>query len=138
DCIVVKKHGEDVTDSSSPCVPEIFCRTQKPIMENPTNSLIHEKNNDKEQMSEKILEHTNIITHLLTGEVPIKLDDVAVYFSMEEWEYLEGHKECYKDMMMENDQNLRSLGKRRFSVILIEMSVMFGSSKQELKLHFVF
>ncbi|XP_075425374.1 uncharacterized protein LOC142465255 [Ascaphus truei] len=109
DYIVVKKPGEHVTDSSSPCVPEIFCRTQKPIMENPSNSLIHERNNDKKLMSEKMLEHTNIITHLLTGEVPVKCDDVAVYFSMEEWEYLEGHKERYKDVMMESHQNLSSL-----------------------------
>ncbi|MEE6509450.1 hypothetical protein FKM82_026212 [Ascaphus truei] len=111
DYIVVKKHGEHVTDSSSPCVPERFCRTQRPIMENPTNSLIHERNNNKNLMSEKILEHTNIIIHLLTGEVPIKCDDVAVYFSMEEWEYLEGHKERYKDVIMGNHQNLSSLDK---------------------------
>ncbi|XP_075425419.1 LOW QUALITY PROTEIN: uncharacterized protein LOC142465285 [Ascaphus truei] len=111
DYIIVKKHGEHVTDSSSPRVPEIFCRTQGPIMENPTNSLIHERNNDKKLLSEKILEHTNIIIHLLTGEVPIKCDDVAVYFSMEEWEYLEGHKERYKDVMMENQQILSSLDK---------------------------
>ncbi|XP_075425383.1 uncharacterized protein LOC142465259 isoform X2 [Ascaphus truei] len=110
DYIVVKKPGEHVTDSSSPCVPEIFFRTQRPIMENPTNSLIHERNNDKKLMSEKILEHANIIIHLLTGEVPIKCDDVAVYFSMEEWEYLEGHKERYKDVM-ENNQNRSSLNK---------------------------
>ncbi|XP_075425398.1 LOW QUALITY PROTEIN: uncharacterized protein LOC142465269 [Ascaphus truei] len=109
DYIVVKKHGEHVTDSSSPYVPDRFCRTQRPIMENPTSSLIHERNNDKKLMSEKILEHTNIIIHLLTGEVPIKCDDVAVYFSMEEWEYLEGHRERYKDVMMENHQNLSSL-----------------------------
>ncbi|XP_075425445.1 gastrula zinc finger protein XlCGF66.1-like isoform X2 [Ascaphus truei] len=89
----------------------MFCRTQRPIMENPTNSLIHERNNDKKLLSEMILEHTNIIIHLLTGEVPIKCDDVAVYFSMEEWEYLEGHKERYKDVMMENHQNLSSLDK---------------------------
>ncbi|XP_075430395.1 uncharacterized protein LOC142468108 isoform X2 [Ascaphus truei] len=108
DCIVVKKHGERVTDSSSPCVPEGFCRTQRPIMDHPTNSLIHERSNDKKLMSEKILELTNKIIHLLTGEVPIKCEDVAVYFSMEEWEYLEGHRGSYKDVM-ENNQNLSSL-----------------------------
>ncbi|XP_075430507.1 oocyte zinc finger protein XlCOF8.4-like isoform X2 [Ascaphus truei] len=108
DYIVVKKHGERVTDSSRPCVPEGFCRTQRPDMDHPTNSLLHERSNDKKLMSEKILELTNKIIHLLTGEVPIKCEDVAVYFSMEEWEYLEGHRGSYKDVM-ENNQNLSSL-----------------------------
>ncbi|XP_075422844.1 uncharacterized protein LOC142463897 [Ascaphus truei] len=110
DYIVVKKHGEHVRDSSSPFIPEGFCRIQRPIMEHPTNSLIHEGNNDHKLMSEKILEHTSKIIHLLAGEVPMRCDDVSVYFSMEEWEYLEGHKELYKDVMLGNQQTHSPLG----------------------------
>ncbi|XP_053578089.1 zinc finger protein 567 [Bombina bombina] len=47
----------------------------------------------------------NSYSHRLTGEVPIKCDDVAMYFSMEEWAYIEGQK-LYKDVVMENRQVL--------------------------------
>ncbi|XP_069605096.1 oocyte zinc finger protein XlCOF8.4-like isoform X2 [Ranitomeya imitator] len=42
------------------------------------------------------------------GTTAIRCQDVAVYFSMEEWEYLEGHRDLYKDVIMEVPQPLTS------------------------------
>ncbi|XP_075070997.1 gastrula zinc finger protein XlCGF66.1-like isoform X1 [Mixophyes fleayi] len=104
DYTVVKRSMDHVTHKNSSHVSKGLSRTQSPITVPSPHSLIHERDNDL-----RILELTNKIIQLLTGEVPIRCEDVTVYFSMEEWEYLERHKDLYKDAMMENHQPFTSL-----------------------------
>ncbi|KAM3940492.1 uncharacterized protein RB166_000445 [Leptodactylus fuscus] len=130
DYTVVKK------PSSGRCQTLVFDGwrgTLSPFPGPPPRPLIQEEIN-----GQKILELTNKMLELLTGEVtllgmlghytvtggvgvmtvslccqvPIRCQDVAVYFSMEEWEYLEGHKDLYKEVMMEDHQPLTSAGNR--------------------------
>ncbi|XP_073404130.1 uncharacterized protein [Dendrobates tinctorius] len=106
--ILFRLTGEDYTvvkkTPSERCqapVSEGWGRPLSPITGPPPHPLIHEGINDQ-----KILELTYKMIELLTGEVPIRCQDVTVYFSMEEWEYLEEHKDLYKDVMMEVPQPL--------------------------------
>ncbi|XP_075187727.1 uncharacterized protein LOC142259096 [Anomaloglossus baeobatrachus] len=108
--ITVSLHNQDYTvvkkTSSERCqnpVSEGWGRPLSPITGPPPHPPIHEDINDQ-----KILELTYKMIELLTGEVPIRCQDVTVYFSMEEWEYLEGHKDLYSDVMMEDPQPLTS------------------------------
>ncbi|XP_073411723.1 uncharacterized protein [Dendrobates tinctorius] len=108
--ILFRLTGEDYTvvkkTSSERCqdpVSEGLGRPLSPITGPPPHPLMYEDINDQ-----KILELTYNMIELLTGEVPIRCQDVAVYFSMEEWEYLEGHIDLYKDVMMDVPQLLTS------------------------------
>ncbi|XP_069606072.1 oocyte zinc finger protein XlCOF22-like isoform X2 [Ranitomeya imitator] len=107
--ILFRLTGEDYTvvkKTSSECcqdpVSEEWGRPLRPITGPPPHPLIHDKND------QKILELAYKMIELLTGEVPIRCQDVAVYFSMEEWEYLEGHKDLYKGVIVEVPQPLTS------------------------------
>ncbi|XP_075711310.1 gastrula zinc finger protein XlCGF66.1-like [Rhinoderma darwinii] len=99
--IVKKTSGDCVAPSSH----ESGGWSRSPITEPPPHSRIHEKNN-----KQKILELLHKMTDLLTGEVPVRCQDVAVYFSMEEWEYVEEHKDLYKEVMMEDNRPRTSQG----------------------------
>ncbi|XP_073404186.1 uncharacterized protein [Dendrobates tinctorius] len=108
--ILFRLTGEDYTvlkkTSSEHCqdpVSEGWGRLLSPMKGPPPHPLIHEDINDQ-----KILELIYKMIELLTGEVPIRCLDVTVYFSIEEWEYLEGHKDLYNDAMMEVPQPLTS------------------------------
>ncbi|XP_069605584.1 oocyte zinc finger protein XlCOF22-like isoform X2 [Ranitomeya imitator] len=100
DYTVVKKTSSERCQDP---VSEGWGRPLSAVTGSPPHPLIQEDINDQ-----KILELTYKMIELLTGEVPIRCQDVAVYFSMEEWEYLEEHKDLYKDVMMEVPQPLTS------------------------------
>ncbi|XP_073522897.1 uncharacterized protein [Phyllobates terribilis] len=108
--ILFRLTGEDYSvvkkTSSERCqvhVSEGWERPLSPITGHPSHPFIHDDINDR-----KIVELTYKMIELLTGEVPLRCQDVTVYFSMEEWEYLEGHKDLYKYVMMEVPQSLTS------------------------------
>ncbi|XP_077112998.1 uncharacterized protein LOC143768192 [Ranitomeya variabilis] len=97
---VVKKTSSEHCQTP---VSERWGRPLSPITGPPPQPLIHEDINDQ-----KIIELAYKMIELLTGEVPIRGQDVAVYFSMEEWEYLEEHKDLYQEVIMEVPQPLTS------------------------------
>ncbi|XP_075207300.1 uncharacterized protein LOC142312254 isoform X2 [Anomaloglossus baeobatrachus] len=108
--ILFRLTGEDYTvvkkTSSERCQDPVSEGWERPLSQitgPPPQPLIHEYINNQE-----ILELTYKMIELLTGEVLIRSQDVTVYFSMEEWEYLEGHKDLYEDILMEVPEPLSS------------------------------
>ncbi|XP_069837147.1 oocyte zinc finger protein XlCOF8.4-like isoform X1 [Dendropsophus ebraccatus] len=98
---------------------------RRPILDPPPPSLIDGEKND-----EKILDLTNKILHLLTGEVPIKYEDFTVSFTMEEWDYVEGHRDLYKHILMDEHQTMSSQNEPPDEVNTNDLSGCFDSREE--------
>ncbi|CAH2321006.1 gastrula zinc finger -like [Pelobates cultripes] len=59
-----------------------------------------------------LLDYISDMDYLQNRQDQCEFEEVAVYFSEEEWDCLnEDEKELYRDVMIENYQTLRSLGR---------------------------
>ncbi|KAG9478100.1 hypothetical protein GDO78_013220 [Eleutherodactylus coqui] len=102
--------------------------TGKPMVDKSVGTDPHcdfAENKNENLMNKRLLKLAMEIISLLTGEeyvmvkknltppsdiqngesqVPIKCGDVSVYFTMEEWDYIEEHRDLYQKVVMENHQ----------------------------------
>uniref|UniRef100_A0A8C5ML56 C2H2-type domain-containing protein n=1 Tax=Leptobrachium leishanense TaxID=445787 RepID=A0A8C5ML56_9ANUR len=107
DYILVKRQAEDdlcggVDQAESPR------KTQDPSVEHLIPIGQQPEDRNQSLITKKILRLANRIVQLLTKEVPVRYDDVAVYFSMDEWDYLDLHRDEYMYAVDEDARDLNS------------------------------
>ncbi|KAM4694483.1 uncharacterized protein O3C94_004986 [Discoglossus pictus] len=79
-------------------------------------------NMERMQMAVMILTETPEVLFNTNCQVQSDFDEVAVYFSKDEWDCLtEEDKELYKEVMMENYQNLMFVGRLNMKPTVISM-----------------
>uniref|UniRef100_A0A6I8PZ13 Uncharacterized protein n=1 Tax=Xenopus tropicalis TaxID=8364 RepID=A0A6I8PZ13_XENTR len=71
------------------------------LLQHLNNSSLYQRTLENKPMTERIVNEALEVIYLLTGQVPIKRGDVAVYFSMDEWEYLDEHRDHYHNLLMD-------------------------------------
>ncbi|XP_077124310.1 uncharacterized protein LOC143781555 isoform X2 [Ranitomeya variabilis] len=82
-----------------------------------------------QEKSEEILQLSNQIVQLLTGEIPVRCQDVAVYFTIEEWEYIDKNKNLCENIVLEEqrlpsqDETLLSTPKRNIEDNFLEKPI---------------
>ncbi|XP_063289173.1 zinc finger protein 391-like [Pelobates fuscus] len=108
DYILVKRQAEDTLCSNGTATGESPRKSQDQSMEHLIPIGQSPEAGNKSLVAMKILELANKIVQLLTKEVPLRCDDVAVYFSLEEWDYLELHNDEYSPITEQEDRTLNS------------------------------
>ncbi|XP_073404653.1 uncharacterized protein [Dendrobates tinctorius] len=88
DFVLRKRQNDQSTDDCQLCLSEVSTKDRIPSEERPCPSPAHEETPEPGETP-----------HSSGEEIPVRCEDVAVFFSMEEWKYLEGHKDRYKDVV---------------------------------------
>ncbi|KAM4046056.1 uncharacterized protein ACNLHF_009760 [Anomaloglossus baeobatrachus] len=91
DFVLRKRQNDESTDDCQLCLSEGSTKDRRPSKERPCPSPAHEETPEPGETP-----------HTPDEEIPVRCEDVAVFFSKDEWKYLEGHKESYKNVVSRN------------------------------------